>query len=256
MRDLMNKFLRRVSAASISILLIGMCGGCMNKVNDKNQKDSSKVEEQKESEERPKGPEAIKDRIISFLNKKYGKEFVAISLIDNDWQNNNNELRVYPKGGDKDKDVFAAFGQMEDGKYTIYDTYVCQLIRDEYKDRVKNIAKEFFPQCKVEIGFSGDVFPNEFGINTKLQDIIDAGSDVKYDPTVYIMVAPTLGSVEKFDEKADLFVQEMAKNRLQGSPLIYYLKENNINLTRKDMNPKTYQKRREITIKQDFSIEN
>ncbi|WP_238917774.1 hypothetical protein [Clostridium sp. YIM B02555] len=252
----MNRFLRRVSAVSISILLVGMCGGCMNKVNDKNQKDSSKVEEQKESEERPKGPEAIKDRIISFLNKKYGKEFLPMSLVDNDWQNVNDELWVYPKGGDKDKEAFAAFGQMEDGKYYICDNYVSLLVRDEYKNRIKKIAEEFFPQCKVDVAFSSFSFPNKFGINTKLQDIIDAGSDVKYDPTVYIMVAPTLGSVEKFNEKADLFVQEMAKNRLQGSPLIYYLKEDNLNLTFDDMDSKTYQKRREITIKQDFSIEN
>ncbi|AQR92971.1 hypothetical protein [Clostridium saccharoperbutylacetonicum] len=238
---------------SVLALLVVLFEGCINNVNNK--KDSSKVEEQKESEERPKGPEAVKDRIISFLNEKYGKEFIAISLTNNDWQDITDELWVYPKGGDKKKDAFGASGQVQNGEYTIYDDYVSVLVRDEYEDRIQKIAKEFFPQCKLDISFEFSL-PNKFGINTKLQDIIDAGSEVKYDPTVRIMVAPTLGSVEEFDEKADLFVQEMAKNRLQGSPLIYYLKEDNLNLTFDDMDTKTYQKRREITIKQDFSIEN
>ncbi|WP_238917776.1 hypothetical protein [Clostridium sp. YIM B02555] len=252
----MNKFLRRVSAVSISILLVGMCGGCMNKVNDKNQKDSSKVEEQKENEERPKGPEAIKDRIISSLNKKYGKEFLPISLIDKDWQNANDELWVYPKGGDRDKDAFVTYGEVEDGKYNVYDTYVCQLIRGEYEERVRKIVEEFFPQCKVEVSFTSDTFPNEFGINTKLQDIIDAGSKVKYDPTVRIMVAPTLGSVDEFDKKADLVAKKIADSKLQGSLINFYLNENNLNLKFSDMNNKTYQKRRAIDINKDFSIEN
>ncbi|AGF54065.1 hypothetical protein B0P06_001876 [Clostridium saccharoperbutylacetonicum] len=251
----MNKFLRRVSAVSISILLVGMCGGCMNKVNDKNQKDSSKVEEQKENEERPKGPEAVKDRIISFLNEKYGKEFIPISLTNNDWQNITDELWVYPKGGDKKKDAFGASGQVQNGKYTIYDDYVSVLVRDEYEDRIQKIAKEFFPQCKLDISFEFSL-PNKFGINTKLQDIIDAGSEVKYDPTVRIMVAPTLGSVEEFDKKVDLFDQKMADNKLQGSPIIFYLKENNLDLKFEDMNIRTYQKRRAIYIDEYFNIKN
>lgn len=101
---------------SVLALLVVLFEGCINNVNDKNKKDLSKVEEQKESEERPKGPEEIKDRIISFLNKKYGKEFVPISLIDKDWQNANDELWVYPKGGDRDKDAFVTYGEVEDGK--------------------------------------------------------------------------------------------------------------------------------------------
>jgi hypothetical protein len=237
---------------SVLALLAVLFEGCINNVNDKNKKDLSKVEKQKENEERPKGPEAIKDRIISSLNKKYGKEFLPMSLVDNDWQNVTDELTVYPKGGDKNKEAFSAIGKMEDGKYTIYDTYVCQLISGEYEDRVKKIAEEFFPQCKVEVVFEDIVFPNEFGINTKLQDIIDAG--VKYSPTPYIEVAPTLGSVEEFDKKVDLFVKKMVDNKLQGGLLIYYLKENNLNVTHNDMNHNTYQKGREIAIKQDFSI--
>lgn len=249
---------RSMSALSIMILILVMCGGCMSQEKNKVTKDSEKVKDQvtKASEEDKvaAGPEEIKDKIISFLEKKYGKEFQPISLSDNEWPNYQDKLWVYPKGGDKEKDKFFAIGKSEDGEYEIGDTYVCQLIRGEYEERVREIAKDFFPQCRVDVVLTATIFPDEFTSNSTLQDVINAGAE--YNPTVHIKVAPTFENIEQFDKTVDLFAKKMAESKLQGSPIIYYLWGNDVNLDNMAMDKSTFQKRRAFAIKQDFSIKN
>eukprot|EP00831_Metopus_contortus_P031839 TRINITY_DN2586_c0_g1_i6.p2 TRINITY_DN2586_c0_g1~~TRINITY_DN2586_c0_g1_i6.p2 ORF type:complete len:222 (+),score=34.44 TRINITY_DN2586_c0_g1_i6:447-1112(+) len=212
----MNLIKRIISIICTFILITGM-GGCMNE----EEKDNKKIKEQEAN-----GPEEIKDQIIGFLEKKYGKEFVPLSLEIDRWPYHWDDLSAYPKGGDKEKDSFNAYRQKKDGKYVFSDSYFGVLIHDEYVERIKDIAKVYFPECEVSVDYVSNSFPNELDSNCTLQDAIDM--NVKYDPSVSIIVAPVFNSIEEFDKNVDLFMLQLVKNRIEGIINISYFKDNNI----------------------------
>eukprot|EP00831_Metopus_contortus_P031840 TRINITY_DN2586_c0_g1_i8.p1 TRINITY_DN2586_c0_g1~~TRINITY_DN2586_c0_g1_i8.p1 ORF type:complete len:334 (+),score=73.44 TRINITY_DN2586_c0_g1_i8:91-1092(+) len=222
------------------ILITGM-GGCMNK----EEKDNKKVKEQEAN-----GPEEIKDQIIAFLEKKYGKEFVPLSLEIDRWPYHWDDLSAYPKGGDKEKDSFCAYRQEKDGKYVFSDTYFGLIVHDEYEQKVKEIANKYFSKYQVDVSFEGDIFSNELNCNSKLQDAIDCGE--KIDPTIKIKVAPTFNSIGDFDKQVDLFIQEMIEKKLQSSILVFYLWNEDFDTNYIDNT--SFQKIREINIFSDFTF--
>lgn len=234
---------RSISLLSMIILITGVYG-CMNQEKDKVIKDPEEVKDQLTT-----NPEESKDQIIAFLEKKYGKEFVPLSIEMDRWPYQWDELSVYPKGGDKEKDGFNAYRERKDDKYLFSDSYFGVLIHDEYEQKIREIAKEYFPECKITIIFASDIFPNELTSKSTLKDLIDMNID--YNPTIKIKVAPTLKNVEQFDEEVNLFIKKVIENKLRGTNLIFYLKDNNLDVDITD--DSVYQKRRGIFITHDFT---
>eukprot|EP00831_Metopus_contortus_P031832 TRINITY_DN2586_c0_g1_i1.p2 TRINITY_DN2586_c0_g1~~TRINITY_DN2586_c0_g1_i1.p2 ORF type:complete len:254 (+),score=40.59 TRINITY_DN2586_c0_g1_i1:525-1286(+) len=237
----MNLIKRIISIICTFILITGM-GGCMNE----EEKDNKKIKEQEAN-----GPEEIKDQIIGFLEKKYGKEFVPLSLEIDRWPYHWDDLSAYPKGGDKEKDSFCAYRQEKDGKYVFSDTYFGLIVHDEYEQKVKEIANKYFPQNKTMVIFGSDIFPNELGINSTLKDLIDM--NVNYDPKLEVVVVPTFKNIEQFDKQVDLFMKEITDNKLRGIALTFYLKgyDLDVDIT---FDESSYQRRREIYIRPDFTL--
>lgn len=232
---------RSISLLSMMILIIGVCG-CMNKEKDKVTKNAEEVKV-------TTNPEEAKEQIIGFLEKKYGKEFVPLSIEMDRWPYHWDDISVYPKDGDKEKDGFNAYRERKDDKYVFSDSYFGVLIHDEYEQKIQEIAKEYFPDCKITIIFASDIFPNELTSNSTLKDLIDMNID--YNPTIKIKVAPTFENVEQFNEKVDLFIKKVIENKLRGTNLIFYLKDNNLDVDITD--DSVYQKRRGIFITHDFT---
>eukprot|EP00831_Metopus_contortus_P031838 TRINITY_DN2586_c0_g1_i5.p1 TRINITY_DN2586_c0_g1~~TRINITY_DN2586_c0_g1_i5.p1 ORF type:complete len:163 (+),score=46.27 TRINITY_DN2586_c0_g1_i5:91-579(+) len=83
------KLIKRIVSIICTFILITGMGGCMNE----EEKDNKKIKEQEAN-----GPEEIKDQIIGFLEKKYGKEFVPLSLEIDRWPYHWDDLSAYPKG--------------------------------------------------------------------------------------------------------------------------------------------------------------
>jgi uncharacterized protein YxeA len=189
-------------------------------------------------------PDETRDQILSFLEKKYGKEFVPMSIEMDRWPYHYDNLRAYPKGGERKKEYFDAYRERKNGKYVYSDSYFGVLIRDEYEEKVKGIADEFFPECRVSTSYSSDSLPNKLNSKSTLQDAIDMNAG--YVPIVSIIVAPTFKNVDEFDKNVDLFMPKLSKNDIEGTVNITYLKNNDINVDK--IEDSMCQKERRFTI--------
>ncbi|MDS0525621.1 hypothetical protein NNC19_08025 [Clostridium sp. SHJSY1] len=196
--------------------------------------------------------ERAQKQIVSYLEKKYDKKFTVINVKGKEFLDNNNvDLFVYPEDGDREKDRFTATRKNGDEGYIFEDNYFELLIKDEYQEKVHEIAKEFFPECKVSASFEGKCFPYEFNSKSTLQDVIDKGEDI--DSLMRIFVAPTLSGIDDFDKKVDLFVKKMSENKLPTSVSVFYLSDHNLD---SDFYGEfKYQKVRFMTINKDLTIE-
>ena len=238
----MKRLKKSISLLSIIILIIGV-SGCMKQEN-KVTKDSAGLKITTDSEE-------IKDQIIGFLEEKYDKEFTPGGFVEENTRlASRNTLMVYPKGGDKQKELFEAYREMKDDKYEFSDSYFGVLIHDEYVEKIRGIAKEFFPQCVVEVNNTTDSLPNELDLNSTLQDVLDM--NVEYDPVISLNVAPTFNSIEEFDKNVDLFIPKLIENKMKGNIVVHYFNNDNLNVD--IVENRFVQKRKSFYINSDFKI--
>lgn len=195
--------------------------------------------------------EKAQKQIVSYLEKKYDKKFTVINVKGKEFLDNNNvDLFVYPEGGDREKDRFTATRKDGDGKYVFEDNYFELLIKGEYEEKVHEIAKEFFPECKVSASFEGKSFPDEFNSKSTLQDVINKGEDI--DSLMRIVVAQSSISMDEFDNKVDLFAKKMVENKLPTTVKVFYLYDNNLD---SDLDGDfKYQKAKFIMVNKDLTI--
>ena len=86
-----------------------------------------------------KSDEAIRDDILERLHKKYGVEFVAISLV----RGYEYSLYCYPKGGDPEADLVKAIIREDKGKEREYlDTYFGIIIREEFEADILSVLSD------------------------------------------------------------------------------------------------------------------
>lgn len=194
-------------------------------------------------------PDETRDQILSFLEKKYGKEFVPMSIEMDRWPYHYDDLVAYPKGGDRKKEYFEAYRERKNGKYVYSDCYFSVLIHDEYEEKISEIAKEFFPQNKVVVNGVSDSFPNELNSKSTLQDALDMKA---YAPSVNVRVAPTLSNIDEFNEKVDLFIKKLVDNKMRGAMNVEYFKNNNLDVN--EVTSTMYYKDRQFYIDSNYNI--
>lgn len=196
-------------------------------------------------------PKKAQEQMISFLDKKYGKEFEVIDNYMDLWPYHYDSLRVYPKGGNKKTDYFDVYMEKKYGVYEEFsDSYFGVLTHDDYVEKINGIASEFFPEFKVVAGYTSETSPNKYTNASQLQQALD---EKVYKRGLSMRVAPTLNSVDEFNEKVDLFVKKLAKNKIRGAINIQYFKENKLDV---DMvTSSMYYKDRQFYINSDFDVD-
>ncbi|WP_334073393.1 MULTISPECIES: hypothetical protein [Paenibacillus] len=135
---------------------------------------------------RNRDPEAIKERMLSHLQQKYGEEFVPVSLTLSGFAYNYDNLSAYPKQGTQ-SDAFEVWGtQMKDGSYRISDGYFGKYIRPEYEAAMSGLIEEMYSTFKLYTNFGEGVLPDRLNKETKIEEIYAPGETVSSDTVVFV----------------------------------------------------------------------
>lgn len=162
----LNQLSKRVALTLLAIMIsiLGVTG-CMNKKPN---------------------PEEIKNKMMTYLQEKYGEEFVPMSLSFSDWAYSYDRLYAYPKKGTK-QDVFEVWGtKMDDGSYSMSDGYFGIYIKPEYEKVMNGIVGEVYKDFKLYTNFGEGVMPDRLNKNTKIEEIYNKDEPFSSDTVIFV----------------------------------------------------------------------
>lgn len=133
--------------------------------------------ETKKLSELDNSSESIRDNMIEFMNKKYDKTFIGLSLERVGYGRSSDKLVCYPEDGDRDKDYTYVYRDKKDGVVEYSDTYFSALIQDEAKSEIESILGNLGFKVKTSVGTLTYIYPNEY-------DSSKTYNDIKLDKTV------------------------------------------------------------------------
>lgn len=172
--------------------------------------------------------EVKKVLLVKALEKKYDKEFVVDSGSPADILKGYDEFAVYPKGGDKIKEMFLVIPYYYFGNIYFQDNYFGLLIKDEYKKVVQDeLDKEYKNYRLMVETVRHATLSVPLDGNTTLNQINDKeikwarwhGQSIDDDLVVFspkITVRLSKSSLEEKDVESSLmrFISAMAKKKL------------------------------------------
>jgi hypothetical protein len=202
--DVLKDVTKRFLLIALTIIISLGVSGCMKKNVD---------------------PEDIKAEMLTYLEEKYGEEFVPMSLSPSGFAYSYDNLRAYPKNGNKG-DSFEVWGtRMEDGSYSMSDGYFGIYIKDEYEAMLSNAVGEIYKDFKLYTDFGeGGVLPDRLDKNTKLDEIYNKDEDFWSDTTLFVKQESAKG----IDEEASLrnIAEKMLEKKMVGSVHLYIVLDN------------------------------
>ncbi|WP_410771578.1 hypothetical protein [Fontibacillus sp. BL9] len=135
----MNHLSKRLLLIILAAVLIASgVSGCMKKEQPRLHESG-----QQEQEEVKPDPEIIKEQVLSYLEEKYGEEFVPMTFSDSNWAYSYKSMYLYPKNG-SEADYFEVRGtKKSDGTYRFSDGYIGKYISQEYAEVVSGFVREF-----------------------------------------------------------------------------------------------------------------
>lgn|GEM_PF-6233694 len=163
---------------------------------------------------RNRDPEAIKERMLSHLQQKYGEEFVPVNLTLSGFAYSYDNLTAYPKKGSQ-SDAFEVWGtQMKDGSYQISDGYFGKYIKPKYEAVMSGLVGESYSTFKLYTDFGEGVLPDRLNKDTNIEEIYAPGETVSSDTVVFVKE----DAVKEADVEASLIklAQKMREKKLVG----------------------------------------
>lgn len=162
-------------------------------------------------------------RALEKFQEKYGVDCEVIynEVID-DSVENRDEIHVYVDKWMEDGETAVIYSWKEDGKAVSQDNLFGFIIREDYENRVKELAKEQFSDAKSYIGFVSASFPDELTQENTLEDAYSAGEKM----ITYIdVLVVSEDEKETFAEKGERFCSALTEAGLYGNVKIYALSE-------------------------------
>ncbi|WP_223068049.1 hypothetical protein [Paenibacillus caui] len=179
------------------IIALGV-SGCMNKKQD---------------------PEVIKDEMMAYLEKKYGEEFVPLSLSFSDFAYSYDRLYAYPKKG-TEKDAFEVWGtRKDDGSYSMSDGYFAKYIRPEYETVMSGFVSEIYKDFKLYTDFNEGIMPDRLNKNTKIEEIYNKDELFFSDTVIFVKESSAKGIDD--EESLRTIAEKMQAKKMVGSVRIY-----------------------------------
>ena len=166
-------------------------------------------------------PVALRMQMLEFVEKKYDMKFIATYFTIG---NGNSRLNVYPKGGDKEKEIISVIGTQnkKTNKYEDYeDNYSAIKMADKYKEKLEELLNPYFESYSVEVRADMCYLPNEFGLDSSYEDVLD--QEIEYEPHVFIKVAKNPDSVDEFNSKVEKLKGDIANNKINGLIVFFHL---------------------------------
>jgi hypothetical protein len=143
---------------------------------------------------------------IEFEESSFYHESIFIIGIGYRWN-------LYPVGGDPEADGFHLYKGDKSG--SIVDSYYGLLIREDYEKMVKEVADQYFDECKVHCSLSNMAFPNELTAAVSLEQALDSNLIGLNDPFAWVIVPNSYGNDEAaFQKDAEMFATALTGRRL------------------------------------------
>lgn len=131
-------------------------------------------------------PEAIKDQMITYLQEKYGEEFVPISFESSGFAYSYDTLWVYPKDGTK-ADRFEVRGsKAKDNTYVMSDGYYGIYIKPQYEAVLSGFVGEIYKDYKLFTDFGEGVWSEQLNKDTKIEEIYEIDRLVSSSNVIFV----------------------------------------------------------------------
>lgn len=164
--------------------------------------------------------EQIRDEMLNFMDAKYGKTFVGLSLERRGIDRNSDKLICYADGEDRDRDFAYVYRDITEGVAEYSDTYFGVLIRNEVESEIENICRSFGFEAKVYSETLVRIYANEYDKSKTLSELkLD-----KTQPRLLVEIALT-GADDALEEKSDAIFNALAENNLRGIFTLYYFSQ-------------------------------
>ena len=161
--------------------------------------------------------EQIRDEMLNFMNLKYDKTFIGLSLEQRGIDRSSDKLVCYAEGDNRDKDFAYVYRDISDGVIEYSDTYFAILIREELNDEIENICRNFGFESKVYSDTLTCLYANEYD---KSKTLADLKSD-KSQPGFLVEVALTTTGIDLNEEISQEIFNAFREANLLGDFTLY-----------------------------------
>lgn len=169
--------------------------------------------------------EQIRNEMLEYMNKKYGKTFVGLSLEKRGIDRNSDKLVCYAVGEDREKDYTYVYRDMNGDIATYSDTYFGVIIRNEVETEIKNIFSSFGYEAKVYSDTLTRIYSNEYD---KTKTLFNLKSD-KTEPGLLVEIAITNTNNTFSENDSQKLFDALSNNEFHGMFTIYYFSKSDFN---------------------------
>ena len=165
-------------------------------------------------------PEEKAEKVLAYLQEKYGEEFVPVSISQSGWGQGHDVIYAYSKDGTKEN-TFPVWGTiMDDGSYAMRDGYFGILIKDEYEAVMSGIVNGIYQDFKLYTSFGkGIVFPDRLNKDTEIDEIYHEDELFTSDTAIFLKESSAKGI--DVSESLKIIAQSMKEKKLVGEVSIY-----------------------------------
>ncbi|MBS5914248.1 MAG: hypothetical protein E7L01_26920 [Paenibacillus macerans] len=164
-------------------------------------------------------PDAIKDKMLAYLEEKYGEEFSPLSFESSGFAYSYDTLWAYPKNGTKE-DRFEVWGsRTEDGSYGMSDGYFGIYIKPKYEEVLSGFVSEIYKDFKLFTGFEEGVMADRLNKNTKIEEIYAPDELFFSDTVIFVNEDSTKGISD--EEGIRRIAEKMKEHKMVGSVRLY-----------------------------------
>ncbi|WP_435924236.1 hypothetical protein [Paenibacillus sp. DYY-L-2] len=165
-----------------------------------------------------KDPEAIKDKMLTFLEEKYGEEFLPIAFESGGYAYSFDTLWAYPKNGTQE-DRFEIRGSRTKNGYEFSDGYFGIYIKPKYEALLRRFVAEVYRDFKLFTSFSEGVWSDELNKNTKIEDIHSKDQLFGSSTVIFVNESSTKGIDD--EEGIRRIAEKMKEHKMVGNVRVY-----------------------------------
>lgn len=175
---------------------------------------------------RKKNPETIKDQMITYLQEKYGEEFVPLSFESSGFAYSYDTLWAYPKKGTR-ADRFEVRGSKTKRGYEFSDGYFGIYIKPKYEELLSSFVREVYKDFKLYVDFDEGVWSERLNKNSKIEDIYHP-NEIFFSDTV-IFVSESSTNEIRDEEGIRRIAEKMRDHKMVGSVSLYVVFDEKFN---------------------------
>ncbi|GIP52981.1 hypothetical protein [Paenibacillus vini] len=167
---------------------------------------------------RKKNPETIKDQMITYLQEKYGEEFLPIAFESSGFAYSYSTLWAYPKKGTR-ADRFEVRGSKTKRGYEFSDGYFGIFIKPKYEELLSSFVREIYKDFKLYVKLDEGVWSDELNKTSKIEEIHSKDKLFGTDNVIFVNESSTQG----VDDEQGIreIAERMMEHKMVGEVSLY-----------------------------------